>query len=410
MGVTMAGKRFDKVTDDFESVGLNFRMNELGNVVEYQLDDDEWYVLDDFGEARIRTELRELGYGIQGKKKANLGAVRDAWLTLAYENRYNPIEEYFNQLRNDPKYHYSPLQEGDTYHAYRIKEFVHSYFDNPDEAFGIWLSRWMVGSIAKALRQERNPLLVIGGAQDKGKSTFVRWLCPLDDYHREGAIRPDSKDERLRLADTFIQEVPELGNTTHRTHAEAFKDHVTRKFIVERPPYGGRPVKMPAVCSFMATVNPDGAGFLVDTTGNTRFLVCEVNYIDFAYAKTDVNDLWAEAVWLYDNVFRSWELLPSEKVKRDRINKEYQLINPIDELIDEHLVVTNDADDFMTSAQIRDVISLHYRITSEYGFYRDLARILTARGLKKGRKSYSEGQPHRKGWHGIKKQPSVTLE
>jgi len=398
------GKRYNHTLSDFKKLKLDFRLNELSFGIEVKLR-GEWQTMDKFVEAVVRTELRELGYGVQGKKKPSRDAVKEAWMTLAFENRYNPIKNYFNELRKQP---YEPRMENDKHQPYLIHKFSKDYFHNPDKMLGPWQFRWMVGAIAKADKQERNPILVMGGEQDKGKSTYVRWLCPLQEYFREGPIRPDSKDERLRLTDTFIQEIPEVGNTTRRSDEDAFKDHVTRKYIIERPPYGGGPVKMPAACSFYATVNPDGAGFLTDLTGSTRFLICEVNHIDFTYTEWDVHKLWREALWFYDNTYRAWELLPSEKMRRDEINAKYQMVNALDEIIDQYLIITNERDDFLASIEIRNCLAPHYRINNENGFYRELARVLKARGLRHGREPYKgDDHPHRKGWSGIKKRAKV---
>lgn len=393
------GKKFNQVVSDFKKLQLDFKLNELNFSIEVRRN-GKWRTMDKVIEAVIRTDLRELGYGVQGKKKPSRDAVREAWVTQAYINRYNPITDYFSRLRKEP---YEPRMVDDKHQPYLIQKFSQDYFDNPDKMLGAWHFRWMVGCIAKAFKQERNPIMVMGGAQNCGKSTFARWLCPVEEYFREGPIRPDSKDERLRLSDTFIQEIPEVGNSTRRSDVDAFKDHLTRKYIIERPPYGGGPVKMPAVCSFYATVNPDGAGFLVDTTGSTRFLICEVNYIDFTYTQWDVNKLWREALWFYDNTYRAWELLPSEKIKRDEINSRYQMVNALDEIIDQYMIITNDPNDWLATIEIRNCLAPYYRITNENGFYRELARALKARGLKPGREKYEQGKPHRNGWFGVGK-------
>lgn len=393
------GKRYDTILKDFKACKLDFRLNELGLKMEVKLN-NQWLPLDSYTEAKVRTELRELGYGVQGKRKAPREATKEAWMTLSLDNQYNPIIDYFNQLRQRP-YNVQNNNDG-TPIPHTINDFAIQYFDNPDAMFPTWLFRWMVGSIAKVEKQERNPILVMGGSQDCGKSTFVRWMCPLEEYHREGDIKPDIKDERLRLADVWIQEIPELGNSTRRSDVEAFKAHITKKNIFERPPYGGGPTRMNAICSFIATVNPDGAGFLVDTTGNSRFIVCEVDHIDFDYDKTDVNQLWREAVWFYDNQFKAWELSPIEKQRRDEINASFQMVSALDDVIDTYLDVTKNNSDWMSTHQIRQHLSPHYRINSDNGFARELSRRLKMRGLKQGREKYIEGKPHRMGWFGLK--------
>jgi predicted P-loop ATPase len=395
------GKLLDEIVADLASVGANFRINDLNEAVECRYKSLEWKLMDDTIEAVIRTELREIGYGIKGADKANRTAVSEGWVTLAHRQRYNPIIAYFERLRHVP---YLPNTNGGPMPAPVTIEGLQVYLDNPDGWATRWLFRWMTGAIAKVFTQERNPMLVLSGQQNKGKSTFIRWLCPpeLREFFREGAIRPDIKDERLRLADTFMQEVPELGSTTRRADVEAFKDFITRKNIVERPPYGSRPIKKPAVCSFIGSVNFDGAGFLVDTTGNTRFLVTEVNGFDFSYSKIDVNLLWREAIWFYDNFPRVWELSPAEKDAQQAINKQFEMVNALEDVVLQYLAITGLSTDFETTLKIRDRLAVHYRYTTEQAFNRELSKTLKALGAIPGRKPYRDGGPHHRGWYGVK--------
>lgn len=397
---------YQDIIDDLLPIA-DFRINDLDESLEVKMSGQEWQPMDDTIEAIIRVKLREIGYGIKGKGKANRTAVSEAWTMRGHKQRYNPIKDYLQSLSG--KYEPRNAPSGNV-EPYIIPEFC-TLFDNPDGMFNRWLFRWMVGSIAKVYQQERNPMLVMSGEQEIGKSTFIRWLCPLPDRYREGAIKPDNKDDRLRLADTWIQEVPELGSTTRKADVEELKDYITRKEVRERPPYGKRPITKPSVCSFVASVNFDGAGFLVDTTGNTRFLVSEINHINFAYSKRDLNDLWAEAYWFYTEMYRQWELTPHEKQARRDINNQYQMVNPLDDVIDHYLDITHDPDDFMPTLQIRDYLAPHYKATTENVFGRELARSLKARGLTRKRMPYNgPDSPHRWGWAGIRTNDDATIK
>lgn len=397
----MPGKYFDAIVKDLRRISADFRINDLNEGIEVKFKQNEWRLLDDTTEAEIRTELRELGYGIKGKNKANRTAVTEAWITLASQQRYNPVKSYFDNLRQE---HYPVMTDGGiSPKTYQI-DGIGQYLVNPDKWATRWLFRWMVGSIARVYQQERNPMFVMAGEQEKGKSTFARWLCPpeLVEFYNEGAIRPDSKDERLALTTIFLQEVPELGSTTRRADIEGLKDHITRKYIVERPPYGSKPIKKPAITSFIGSVNPDGAGFLADTTGNSRFLVTEINGFDFAYSKLDVSMLWREALYFYDNMHRAWELLPEERKARDLINAQFEMVNALEDVVIEHLTITGDAADFLPTIKIRQHIAPHYRYTTEQQLNRELSKTLKQMGLKPGRALYSDGTPHHRGWFGVR--------
>lgn len=395
------------IVDDLHKIGADFRINDLNEALEVKWQGHEWRLMDDTLEAVIRTQLRELGYGIQGKGKATRTAVTEAWITLGDKQRYNPIKAYFDSIRHL----YRPTFDHDVglNTPVQIEKTLAGKLTNPDRYAGRWLFRWMTGAIARVYRQERNPMLVFVGEQEIGKSSFIRWLCPplLREYFREGPIRPDNKDDRLRLADTFIQEVGELGSTTRRADVDALKNYITEKEIFERPPYGKRPMKKPAVCSFFGSVNYDGAGFLNDPTGSTRFLTCEINHIDFSYTQIDVNLLWSEALYFYEHHPRVWELPPKEKEARAIINQQFQLVNALEDVVLTHLEITYDPNDFMTTYEIRQHLATHYRYSSEKSFSMELAQVLKAMSVQRRRAAYTPnneaGKRHPAGYEGVRR-------
>jgi len=381
-----------EILDDFAEIGVDFRINDLDDSIEVGWA-NKWQMINDALEGVFKMELRDMGYG--GRKKPSFGAVNDAIRKRAHEKRYNPIRDYFDNLKG----HYIPNLNG----PYAIPELA-TYFDNPDGLFTRWLLRWMVGVVAKVYEQARNPMLVLVSEQRVGKSFFARWICPLPDRFAEGQLRPDSKDDNLRLADTLIREVPELGATTRRTDVEALKSFTTKREITERPPYGRHPIHKPAVCSFIGSVNPDGAGFLTDPTGSTRFLCAEILSINFAYsAQLNIDYIWSEAVHLYHNFDKAWELTDGEKRLQAEMNEQFQATSALDEIFDELIVLTGDGNDFMSTKELRDFISPHYRFSNETMFNRELSRVLYSRGASKGRQPYDQGGQHRRGYIGLKK-------
>lgn len=387
------GKRFDAIVEDLTSLGYDFRMNELDNSIEV-FTANNWQMIDDTIEPIIRTELRELRYGT--RKKPSMATVEDAWKTLAYQKRYNPVKDFFTGLAG----HYEPSGDG----PYIVQGFS-KFFNNPDGMFSTWLFRWMTGAINKVLGGGRNPMLLLAGPQDKGKSRLARWLCPLDEetYFMEKGISPDDKDDKFRLIDTLLWEVPEVGATTRRADIESLKAFLTLRNIKERKSYGRHPINKPVICNFIGSVNPDGAGFLNDPTGSTRFLCCTIEAIDFSYTTQPVKQLWAEAFWFWQNTPNAWELTPMEKERQRQINAAFEMVSALEEALNHWFDITLDEDDFMTTQEIKTHLIGHYNIGNENGFFRELSRILHRLGVSKSRKNYQEGQPHLRGWGGIKR-------
>jgi len=386
------------IIDHLQTLGFDFRINDLDETLEVRRDGGQWQRISDTIEACVRTRWRELDYG--EAKKPSLEAMRDVYITYADRQRYNPIKDYFNSLKGK----YEPHPNG----PYKIRTLA-CYFKNPDGMFETWLFKWATGAIAKIYQGERNPMLVLASGQYIGKSTFAKWLCPLPSHFLKSGINPDSKDANLRLADVLIQEVEELGATTRRADLEALKAFITKPFIFERPPYGRHPIYKPAVTSFIGTVNPDGAGFLNDPTGSSRFLVCEIESIDFDYTAMRVDDIWAEAFWYYQNVPNCWKLNAQETKQQAEVNAQFEMTLALDDVVEIRLEITLDFNDFMTTKEIQAHFLGHHNINDDQKFYRELSKVLHKKRCKQGKTAYKPGQPHLRGWFGVRRRQSDKL-
>lgn len=390
--------RYRTIVDDLRASGYNFRINDLDESLEYSVSQrGEWERVTDVIESVIRTDMREIGYGVSGSGKSGFSAMRDAMMTLAHRQRYNAILEYFKSL--DGKY-----EPGTSPY---VNEHFCKHFTNPDEMFPRWLFRWMVGAIAKIHRAERNAMLVLDGPQFMGKSYFAKWLCPLPEHFIRDSLNPDDKDSHLRLSDMMVWEVAEVDSSTRRADASAMKAILSVDRVQKRPAYGRHRLDKPAICSFIGTINFDGSGFLVDSTGNTRFLTCLITAIDFGYSTAySPDDLWSEAWWYYKNVPGSWELTPEEQAKRDEINQSYEVPSALEEVILDLFQITHNGQDFIPTSTIKNTLALHYRINSEQLFTRELKRVMHKLGVEPGRAPFREGEGHKRGYKGIVNRPS----
>jgi len=300
--------------------GYTFRMNELDNSVEC----NEEPLTDDM-ESSLRCLLHN--YGLRRFQIA-----RDAYIDEARNNRYHPIRKYLESLQWDGQNH--------------IARFC-ACFEDPTGNFAAFFRRWIVGAVARAYEMTQNRVLIIDGPQGIGKSHAVSWLAfPMRGYYIEGAVNPDSKDHLLRLAQMWIWEISELGNTTRKADADALKDFLTQGTITVRKPYGRLEIKKPALASFIGTVNAVG-GILNDPTGSRRFMTAYVGRIDWSYAEESPDQLWAQAVTLYRQG-EPWRLLPEEAKQAQMINDEYTVEDPIIDYIRRHFEIDPKRSDWFT--------------------------------------------------------------
>jgi len=378
---------YEEILEDWAQMGIDFRVNDINDDLEAVIPGKEWSILDNSLLEIIKLEMREMDYGT--RKKPAFGAVTGAMHKRADYNRYNPVHDYFESLT------YKPLASG----PYFIPALA-SYFDNPDGQLHRWLFLWLTGAIAKIFEQARNPMLVLVSEQGIGKSWFCKWLCPLNDFFLESRISPDNKDHSFRLLDTLVWEVSELGATTRRQDVESLKAFITQKFVRDRRVYAIQAMRKPTIASFIGTVNFDGAGFLVDRTGNTRFLASQVSSIDFAYSKEmSPHDLWAEAYWYYCHVPGCWLPTSEDRHNQDKINEGYETPNALQEVIEDLFQITDRQEDFIPTETITNLVEGHYRITNQQAFRMELGRVARKLGLEKGRSPRAEGYRH--GWHGL---------
>jgi hypothetical protein len=317
----------EKIDFDLAAWGYAFTLCELDDTIEVNRQR-----LDDKLAAQIRMNARDAGYG--GRYGTPLTAIEDQMRVLAARNAYHPVRRYLESLEWDGNDHFSML-------AAHISD-KHSpivYEDGTREpVVKVFLWRWMVGAVAKVYAsgviRAQNPMLVLSGQQNMGKSTLAAWLCALPEMFIESSINPDSADHLRYLVTKWIWEVGELGATTRRSDREALKAFLTKQEATFRKPYDHHPVIKPALASFIGTVNPMNTGFLDDPTGSRRFITAELVGIDHSYAqKIEVDQLWAQIYAAYRRDPQGWRLTPAEQQKRDVINGENEVERPYEGLV-----------------------------------------------------------------------------
>lgn len=306
--------------------GYTFRMNELADTIEVN-----GQIIGKGIAAEIRTRMRDIGF-----KKVE--QVEDVYTTIAYHNRYHPVRQYLESLKWDGDNHIRKLGQ---YIKDDHAPIIYPNHPNfPVQIFEVFFGRWLLGSVAKVYEggkvKAQNPVLVLDGPQNLGKSSFARWIgSPLPHLMIEGPIKPDDKEHHRYLSSMWIWEVAEMGATTRKADREALKDFITKHEVTFRVPYEPHPVTKPSLTSFIGTINNEN-GFLTDPTGNRRFLTVRLRSIDWAYLNVvDINQVWAQAYALYKQG-ESWLLNPTEIAARDGRNAEYMVEDPYEGWILKH--------------------------------------------------------------------------
>jgi predicted P-loop ATPase len=323
-------------------------------------------------------------YGIQRERGINVAHAREALQVIANRNRYHPVKRYLEALHWDGQDYIAGLSE---------------YVTEKDPGtFRKWFAHWLTGAVARVYEPWQTPVLVLEGGQELGKSFFCQWLCPEPSLFYAGSVCPDDRDSRIRRMSVWIWEIEELGATTRRQDQEALKAFITSTMIQDRRPYGHYDVLKPALTSFIGTLNND-AGFLMDRTGNRRFLVTPLEKIDWSYARDISRDgLWAQAMEIYRSG-NDWKLTDEDRKERDAQNDNYMVDDPVEVRLEALYQATGKPTDFIATDTI--LASLH---SDGFGYSRGLAMsvasVLKSWGCEAARVR-TEGGPAERGYRGI---------
>lgn len=172
------------------------------------------------------------------------------------------------------------------------------------ESVGRW---WMISAVARMFEPgcKADCILILQGKQGAKKSSALAVLG--DKWYSNSLPDVTSKDAQLSLAGSWIIEIPEL-EAMNRSATTAFKDFSARTFDKFRKPYSRFQVTQQRTCVFAGTTNEEK--LFNDPTGARRFWTVRValgdKLIDLAALKRDRDQLWAEAVHLFDMGEQWW--------------------------------------------------------------------------------------------------------
>jgi predicted P-loop ATPase len=158
------------------------------------------------------------------------------------------------------------------------------------DRFRLHFTKWMVRAIKCALEEQycnKNAIILVQKQQNRGKTTFIRFLYPpaLKQYITEN-ISFD-KDSLIALVENFLINLDELA-TYSWVEINALKSILSKSFVKERHPFERKAKKLPRRASFIGSTNI--AKFLTDPTGNVRWIPFEISGINWNYSKeVDIN-------------------------------------------------------------------------------------------------------------------------
>lgn len=215
----------------------------------------------------------------------------DAAVIVAAEaNTVHPVRAYLRGLHWDGQ----P----------RVDALASRYFGAEDTHYHAATGRcWLIGAVARVMQPgcKLDTCTIFEGPQGTLKSTALGTLG--GEWFTDSKIPIGDKDAYQMLRGVWIAELGELAALS-KSDVETVKAFLSSRVDRYRPSYGRHEVEVPRQATFAGTTN--ASTYLHDVTGARRFPSIRTGCIDIDALSRDRDQLWAEAVALYDQKAPWW--------------------------------------------------------------------------------------------------------
>jgi putative DNA primase/helicase len=240
------------------------------------------------------------------KLSPQIARFTDAVSIAGYNNRFHPIKDYLESLKWDEK----P----------RLDSLLTRYLGVVDNDYTSAVSRKILcAAVARIFEPgvKFDFVLILEGKQGKGKSTFIKTLGR--HWFGDNISSFKGKDAVEGMQGVWIMELSEL-QAFGKAEIEHVKSFISRAEDRMRPAYARRVETFKRRCIFIGTTND--TEYLKDETGNRRFwpVQCEIEKINISALEKEVDQLWAEAVAMW----QKGEKLYLDKTEQEVIAQEEQ--------------------------------------------------------------------------------------
>jgi len=217
--------------------------------------------------------------------------IADALSVVARRRLFHPVREYLNKLEWDG--------------VHRLSTWLNQAFKSTDNEkyLSIVGPKVLVGAVARVMQPgcKMDNVMILEGEQGKGKSSVIRAL--FGEWFTDAPLPIGDKDAYMVIQGKWGLEIAEL-DAFHKAEVTALKHFFSQMIDRFRPAYGRVAQDHPRQTVFWASTNQDV--YLRDYTGNRRFWPLYCPIVNNQWVKKHRDQLWAEAVHLYNEGYRWW--------------------------------------------------------------------------------------------------------
>jgi len=284
-----AAKEREEDVRQVKEILNDLRKNELTGAIEYTDSTGKTISLQG-NDLDLMTTKLACEYGVFIPEPRIKSAIQYA----AQKNSYCPIRRYLDHCSAHAKPHADWERIGEV------------FLGNQHNIATLAMQRMMIGAVARAYNPgcSMSWLPILVGAQGVGKSMFSRNLVPPALFSEVTTPLDTLMKEQYRLHVAWLLELPEIDNYFNIRNIENFKNLITTRCDEVRRPYASLPERLHRRFVLIGTTNRNQ--FLVDSTGNRRFVPLEIGagfQIPWKQLVDERDSLWAAAV----NAYRAGE-------------------------------------------------------------------------------------------------------